>query len=152
MKLIADAMLGRLAKSLRFLGFDVLYARDLADRQLILTAQREGRTVLTRDRGFLGRRKMTAPLIFVESEDLPRQLMQLREALALDGPALPPRCPSCNGVLAETEKDERLRGDVPDFVYHSVDAFSRCAGCGKVYWEGSHCRHFHALRAAVRRG
>ncbi|GAB4488726.1 MAG: hypothetical protein OHK006_19500 [Thermodesulfovibrionales bacterium] len=151
MKLIADAVLGRLATSLRFLGFDV-YARGLADRQLILAAQLKGRTVLTRDRGFLGRKKMNAPLIVIESDDWPRRLMQLRVALDLDGPTRPPRCPSRNSALSEAEKDGRLRGQVPEFVYHSVDVFSSCTGCGGACGEGSHCRLFHAMTTAACRG
>lgn len=152
MKMIADAMLGRLAKTLRFLGFDVLYFQGSTDLQLIRTAQREGRTILTRDSDFLSRKRMSVPLIFIKSNDLPGQLSELGDVLAPDGAALPPRCTSCNGVLLDAAKDERLRPIVPDFVFHHCDVFSRCAACGKVYWPGTHYRHFHETTRAVCRG
>ena len=48
MRLVADAMLGRLAKWLRVLGYDTLYWRG-DDAGLVRLAVAEGRLVLTRD-------------------------------------------------------------------------------------------------------
>ena len=48
-KLYADVMLGRLAKWLRILGFDVLYSNDSRDEELLETCKSEGRVLLTRD-------------------------------------------------------------------------------------------------------
>lgn len=53
MRLIADAMLGRLARWLRLIGFDVLYFKDIEDSALIKIAREQGRTILTRDSHFL---------------------------------------------------------------------------------------------------
>ena len=42
-------MLGRLAKWLRLLGFDVLYYPDIEDREVIKISREQNRTILTRD-------------------------------------------------------------------------------------------------------
>ena len=46
---IADAMLGRLARWLRFLGFDTLYYPDIPDSDLVRIAREQNRYILTRD-------------------------------------------------------------------------------------------------------
>ena len=50
MKFIADVMLGRLAKKLRLLGFDVLYDRTFNDNEIIRLSLEQERVILTRDR------------------------------------------------------------------------------------------------------
>ena len=54
---IADAMLGRLARWLRMLGYDTAYEKAISDQALIERALAEGRWVLTRDR-YLAKRKL----------------------------------------------------------------------------------------------
>jgi hypothetical protein len=55
-KLIADAMLGALARWLRALDLDVAYDPALDDAELVARAVAEGRTILTRDRRLIQRR------------------------------------------------------------------------------------------------
>ncbi|HEV2609051.1 MAG TPA: DUF5615 family PIN-like protein, partial [Noviherbaspirillum sp.] len=55
-RFIADAHLGQLAKSLRMLGFDVLYRNDFGDLEVAAIAAEENRIVLTRDRDLLIRK------------------------------------------------------------------------------------------------
>ena len=49
----ADAMLGRLARWLRVLGYDTSYDTTLADPVLVRLAGEEARILLTRDRHLL---------------------------------------------------------------------------------------------------
>jgi len=56
---ILDVHLGKLAKSLRMLGFDLLYRNDYEDSEIIGISVKEKRIILTRDRGILKRKAVT---------------------------------------------------------------------------------------------
>ncbi|MDA8105482.1 MAG: Mut7-C RNAse domain-containing protein [Nitrospiraceae bacterium] len=137
MKFIADAMLGRLARWLRVLGFDVLYYSDIGDGQLVKTAREEERTILTRDTHFLERRQ-GADVMFIHDDDVFAQLVQIRDKLDFRDIAPLGRCMICNGMLERVAQKEDVRDSVPEFIYLSVHDFVKCGGCGKIYWCGSH--------------
>lgn len=137
MKFIADAMLGKLARWLRFLGFDVLYDPDLDDRRIIRISMDEDRTVLTRDVELFRFRGLRHP-VFITHDDVSSQLRQMRERLDF-GQAHPlGRCSVCNGLLKQAAERQDVRHLVPDHVFHTASDFLQCSGCGKVYWRGSH--------------
>lgn len=139
MKFIADAMLGRLAKWLRLMGFDVLYYPDIRDKELIKIAREQERTILTRDTRLVKSRGIKKP-VFIESDDISDQLLQIKDKLNFCDASPLGRCEICNGSLSDVAEKKEIRDLVPDFVYHNFDSFVRCAACGKVYWEGSHYR------------
>lgn len=135
---IADAMLGRLARWLRLLGFDTLYDPFGEDRKLARQSVAQGRVLLTRDRGLLERRIVQSGLLIAHD----RPAAQLRQVL--DEMHLPSstwrifsRCTVCNGLLA-TATPEEVEGLVPPFIHRRHTEFWRCPCCGRVYWEGSH--------------
>ncbi len=141
MKFVADAMVGRLAKWLRLLGFDVFYYPQIDDRQVIKIAREQERTILTRDTGLLRHRGLKDP-IFIRSDKVPDQLIELKDRVNfLDADPMG-RCVLCNGKLSRVTGKEEVRTLVPDFVYHNFQDFTRCGDCGKVYWEGSHYKRF----------
>ncbi len=139
MKFIADAMLGRLARWLRLLGFDTLYYRDISDGDLLKHAVREERILLTRDTHFLNIKNL-GKLLMLHS-DCP--LEQVREVLAaFDIKAFcPARCPGCNGALSPADKKE-VRDLVPEHIFFAHSSFQSCRSCGKVFWEGTHLKRF----------
>jgi len=132
---LADAMLGRLARWLRLLGFDTAYAGAASDYQIAARARAEGRVVLTRDREMARRRGIRCFL--VSSQALEEQLREVVTAFGRPVPEAAPRCPRCNGELAEAER-AWVRTRVPAHVFETHARFGRCTVCGRIYWPGSH--------------
>ena len=132
-------MLGRLAKWLRLLGFDTLYAGRRSDHQIAALARAEGRIVLTRDREMTRRRGICC--LYIDSQELEEQLEQVLAELhpgSQDGARLSPaRCPQCNQPLARVSRKE-VRPHVPPYVWQTQSLFHRCARCDKIYWPGTH--------------
>lgn len=148
-RFIADVHLGTLARYLRLVGFDTVWRNDLDDDVIIETAVAGKRIVLTRDRGILRNGRVTHGY-WVRAEDPPSQLEEVVRALDLGARIRPyTRCLECNGEL-ETITAEQARPHVPEPVHRAFDEFSRCAGCGRVYWPGSHRARLDALIAAAR--
>lgn len=134
-------MLGSLAKWLRAAGYDAYYARegtDIADRTLTEKALKEGRVMLTGDRGFLQRAPVRDGLL--ELQILPHlpveeQLLAVVERFELM--RRPARCMECNGEL-EAASPEAVAERVPPGVARERREFWRCRGCGRIFWQGSH--------------
>jgi hypothetical protein len=146
MKFIADAMLGRLAKWLRLLGFDVLYYPDIEDREVIKISLEQDRTILTRDTRML-QCKGVRDAVFIRSDHISEQLLDMKDMLVLHDSNPGERCVVCNGNLYAVSDRGELQDLVPDYVYHNFESFMRCSGCGKVYWEGS---HYKKIRERIR--
>lgn len=132
-KFVADHMLGSLAKWLRMMGYDTVYDKTLDDPAIAATARAENRFVLTRDKELA---KEPGALL-IEGDELDGQLAAVKErfGLAFDEAAI--RCTACNGELVELPK-EQAKDSVPEGAFAGNDRFWKCAGCGKVYWRGSH--------------
>jgi uncharacterized protein with PIN domain len=135
LRLLADEMLGRLARWLRLLGYDTLYETGLSDHQLAARARHEDRVLLTRDRE-LARRKGIRCLL-VRSQELEEQLEQVIDTLGAPAAESEPRCSSCNAQLISISRQEASL-HVPAFVLDTHKRFRYCAQCRRVYWQGSH--------------
>ena len=141
MTFIADKTLGKLAKWLRILGYDTVYWRsdDLAG--LLRLAHEEGRALVTKDtKLYQGKGSVRALLI---REDNP--FLQLQEVIRLfrlpvKHDMLFSRCLACNTPLEDVTPEE-VKGEVPDYIFHTHQEFSRCPSCRKVYWAGTHYGH-----------
>jgi uncharacterized protein with PIN domain len=133
----ADRMLGRLAKLLRLLGYDTLYARDMGTTQLLEMTQENARVVLTR--GDIQKRFPSMANVYsLKSEFPPEQLRELVERFGLDTHSgLWTRCTLCNSRIARVEKRD-VESRVDSKVLRIYEDFFRCTGCGHVYWRGSH--------------
>ncbi|HKL50462.1 MAG TPA: Mut7-C RNAse domain-containing protein [Wenzhouxiangellaceae bacterium] len=159
-RFIADVHLGRLAGYLRALGFDTLYANDFSDQHIIRTGRDEHRIILTRDTGLLKDGRVTHGRYVHATEPL-KQLREVVGRFQLDDLIAPfSRCIRCNDELRPIDADllvnssagssdasDAASEQVPPGVLEEFDTFTRCAGCGRIYWAGS---HFDRLRERFR--
>jgi uncharacterized protein with PIN domain len=144
MKFIADAMLGKLAKRMRLLGFDVLYDPALDDNAIIRLALGQDRVILTRDTG-LASRPLARNHILIENELVDEQLYQVLATFSPPDDEPLTRCSLCNESLSVLERDD-ARDLVPDHIFSTINVFWRCGKCGRVYWKGSHVRNMTVRR------
>jgi uncharacterized protein with PIN domain len=141
-KLIVDGMLGRLARWLRVLGYDTVYAPDTDDTELMRRARAEGRVLLTADRALAKRR--SARTLLIEAQELADQLRQVQAALGPSPNGVFTRCVACNGALVPVEKSA-LSDRVPPYVLATHNEFRRCVDCDRIYWPGTHVEHMKAM-------
>lgn len=144
-RLLADAMLGKLARWLRLLGYDALYLHD-DDAILAARARAEGRILLTRDHGLAARRGLR--VILVASPDLDAQLAQVVAEVGPLPPETPPRCMECNLPLVQLPPEE-ARAEVPPYVAQTQQQFRCCPGCHRIYWPATHWNGIQARLQAL---
>jgi len=136
--------LGKLARYLRFCGFDSIYRNDLDDREIVDTAEKDARTILTRDLDLLKNKRITRGYL-VRSDDPAMQLKEVIKRLDLMGSiTLFTRCMECNGEIKRVPKEDildRLEPKTRLYFY----TFGRCSGCDRIYWKGSHYKNMLTL-------
>ena len=138
MTFVADCMLGRLAKWLKILGFDVLYFSRAEDGDLVDIARREGRVLLTRDTGLIEKTAKRPNRLFVRSDDWEDQVAQILDEFGLWDEVRPnTRCIECNLPLKALAR-ERARNLVTSYVLEHASSFAICPGCDRVFWQGTH--------------
>ena len=143
-RFVLDVHLGRLARLLRLAGFDTLYANNRDDAELARTSRRDGRILLTRDRGLLMRAEVSHGYC-VRSPSPPEQLREVLARFELAGNMKPfSLCLVCNQRLERLPR-RRARARVPEKVARSYRRFRTCPRCGRVYWRGSHWESMRRL-------
>jgi uncharacterized protein len=145
-RFVLDVHLGALARRMRLLGIDTAYRTQAEDPQLVAQAVAEERVLLTRDRGLLRRRALPAGAL-VRADRPDDQLVEVVRRFA---PQLAPftRCPACNGPLVPASPAE-VADRLEPGTRRTYAEFSRCPGCGRVYWRGAHAARLDALLARV---
>jgi len=136
-RFVADGHLGKLARTLRLLGFDVAYDCHANDRQLLAIMEADSRALLTRDRRLLMHAVVQTGYC-PRSHDPDEQTIEVIHRFDLCDLIAPfMRCLRCNAVLQTVTKTEIMEKLEPlTKIYY--DQFRRCTGCGQIYWSGSH--------------
>jgi len=136
-RFVLDVNLGKLAKLIRMIGFDVLYNNSYDDAEIEFLSVRDNRIVLTRDRKLL-KRKMIQHGYWVRSNDPKEQIKEVIIRFKLNGRIKKfHRCINCNGVIKQIEKHKILHSLEP-LTKQYFDEFYRCNSCMQIYWKGSH--------------
>lgn len=148
LRFVADAHLGALARRLRLLGFDCVLVHDESDQAIAALAEREARVLLSRDRDLLKHRRVTRGR-FIRATATDEQVREVLDAFALRDHARPfTRCLECNGELRAAARAD-VADRLPAAVAAAPHAFSRCAGCDRVYWTGSHWKRLAETAAEL---
>ncbi|AJZ76079.1 Mut7-C RNAse domain-containing protein [Candidatus Nitrosotenuis cloacae] len=143
-------MLGTIAKKLRMLGFDTHYYNTINDDDLITSAKKENRIIITKDYILVAKAaNQDIPTIQIFTITEKEQLVEITrkmswKKLTLDNP----RCSICNGILQKTSKQDII-GIIPPKVAESVQEFWQCDKCSHIYWVGTHIRNLERLIAEI---
>ena len=129
-------MLGKLAKWLRLLGYDVLYQRSYGEEELTRLLA-EGRRVLSRRMEAQARHP---GVLLLRSDHVGEQLMELKNlgCLKLDRSRFFTRCLLCNVSLTQADP-ETAKSTLPEYVFHeNPSRILFCPECRRFFWPGSH--------------
>ncbi|MDP3089613.1 MAG: Mut7-C RNAse domain-containing protein [Nitrospira sp.] len=151
-RFMADAMLGRLARWLRILGYDTAYDKAITDEALVERALRENRWLLTRDRRLVLRKLLRGRHTLLAADDVDGQLRQLHRDLAIDLHLTHQRayrCADCNVAITAISHDEAA-SLVPPFVAEQYRAFLQCPQCRRVFWPGTHWQDLDCRLTAIK--
>ena len=146
MKFIADGMLGKLTRWLRMLGHDVKYSNQSEDAELIATAKKEHRVLLTRDLELYKRALVKGVDVFCvkgqpEAEKIAGLAARFGFSLVIN--LNRSRCPKCNTKIQSAPK-EKLVGEVEKTTFTYYEEFWVCPKCGNIYWQGAHWKGIRA--------
>src|SRR5665648_696602 len=134
-KFLADIMLGKLVKWLRILGFDTTYPSFDDDLSLILTAQQEGRILLTRDTNLIKRRNI-CDFLFIKGDHWKEQLAGIVKGLKLKinfDSKIFSRCSLCNTLTKNVAKKE-VKNYVPPYVFLTQNKFCYSIGSLGIFF------------------
>lgn len=141
---LVDAMLGKLAKKLRLLGYDSFYSSNMEDDEIIQLAKKENRILITKDVPLTQKAKKQQILtVQITSDDEIEQFLQINEKTSFGKCTVGgdnSRCPVCNGELQHIEKKD-VSEKVPTGVFENMNDFWKCTKCEKIYWEGTHIKN-----------
>lgn len=135
MRFVADVMLGRLARLMRFSGYDVEYDSSEGDDELLAKSRR--RILLTKDHELA--KRAAKRVYFVQTSGGVNQLHEIQQRFPIAG-RIAPRCLLCNVKIKRVAK-RKVQHLVPPYVFARQNQFRVCPGCSKVYWEGTHFEH-----------
>jgi hypothetical protein len=148
-RFVCDASLGGLARWLRAAGHEAVRVAGGGDLALA-EARRSGGLLLTTDARVMERRVVadgSVPALHVPVRKSPVEqlglVMRWRDLRLHE-----PRCMSCGGALRAVAK-EKVSERIPPRTARWRDEYFLCAGCGRLFWQGTHWERIAARLALV---
>jgi uncharacterized protein with PIN domain len=155
MQFLLDGMLGKLARWLRMLGYEVVYLKNSSDQELLSLAERDSFTLLTSDEELYrtaAMRNLEASLVQGRTEAERLAELAGRYDLRLEIDTTNSKCPMCGFPIKEIPKGnvEKL---VPPTTFKLYQSFWVCtnSNCAKVYWHGSHWKKIEQTLESARK-
>lgn len=144
-KFLCDGTLGSLARRLRMSGIDTAFIRSHDPADIAALAALENRIILTRTTT-LGKRCPSVSVYLVRSCDVNAQHREILSffSISVRRDMLMSRCLACNHEIMHVEK-ETARGNVPEYIFHTMQEFSMCPNCNKFFWKGTHFKNIMRL-------
>jgi uncharacterized protein len=143
---IADAMLGKIAKKLRILGFDTIYILPSTnDTEILDLLINTKRILLTSDKELFYRSKQYKyNSIFINKNTEIENLITIFSNLEIkfiDPRLTYNRCSICNYKLEIIEDADLIKNQVYQTIFKNNKEFYICKKCNKLYWNGSHIKN-----------
>ena len=134
---VADVHLGKLARWLRMLGFDMVYSPAFTHNELLNIAEAEHRVLLSRNAA-IGRHHPSVATFAITGDDPAAQLKQVLQYFQLLSYIQPfTKCMVCNGMLEVVSK-ESIMNELPEKTAMYYHQFWQCVQCKRIYWKGPH--------------
>jgi len=142
-RFLCDPSLGGLARWLRAAGYEADWMRS-GSADPLADARRRGAVLLTTDSRQAVRMGSEAmPEVLWVPSSL-RRVHQLGVVLRdLDLEPREPRCMACGAELRAVPKQE-VAARIPPRTARWKDEYFLCAGCGRLYWQGTHWQRIAA--------
>lgn len=130
MRFILRNNLNKLAKKLRFLGYDVFVAKSLSIHNILRLANKNNAVVLTRSKKDL---KLAKNAILIKSDFIEQQLAEIKHLIKFDESKVLTRCSICNTLLLPAHKP-----NLPEYILQTQNEIKYCPTCGRYYYKGTH--------------
>jgi len=119
-KFFCDRNVYRLAKYLRFAGFDTMTRQDLSLSKIDTICKKERRTFITRNKSV---RNFRSKVVILDSDCVYEQIKAILTLYKFDMESVSTRCLKCNVKLRISNNDTSMK---------------YCPRCGKYFWKGTH--------------
>jgi uncharacterized protein with PIN domain/sulfur carrier protein ThiS len=148
-KFVCNVHLGKLARYLRMMGFDVLYKNNFEDAEIVQLSLKKRRAILTKDKGILKRSEVTHGY-WVRSSKVEEQVKEILHRFDLIKEIKEfSRCIECNDLLKPVKR-ELIIDQLPVKVAKTQNEFYECPSCKKIYWNGTHYKRMLAFINSVK--
>ena len=131
------------------MGFDCAYFTSENKSSLVITALRDSRIIVTRNRHLT--KSAGIHIVELDAELIKDQLKELMQKLNFkpEKNLLFSRCTICNEPLISLEK-EAVKNKVPEYVFKTQNDFVSCPVCKRIYWQGTHWGNVSEILKGVR--